>query len=108
MVGDDRGRAVVQRLEHVGVGHQAEALVPGIVTRCEMGLDIVAGVQLAAHHLDQPLLGLLGVFAELVEEEHAEQHIPPADDLIGQLGWQVLPQPVRHSVLGWSRDHIGG
>ena len=30
-VGDDRGVAAADRLEEVAVGHEAEALVPGVV-----------------------------------------------------------------------------
>ena len=38
VVGDDVGVALLDRLEHVGVGHQAEALIPRIVFRREVGL----------------------------------------------------------------------
>ena len=42
-VGDDLGAAVGERLEEVGVGDQAEPLVPGVVARLEVGVDVVAG-----------------------------------------------------------------
>ena len=44
-VGDDLGAAVADRPEEVGVGDQAEALVPGVVARLEVGVDVVAGRQ---------------------------------------------------------------
>ncbi len=73
-----------------------------------MGVDVVVRPQLLAHHGDDPLLGGLGVFARGVEEIHLEQHIAPANDVIGQLGRQPFAQVVGEGVLGRARDHIGG
>ena len=43
-VGDDRGPALAQRAEQVAVGHHAEPLVPRVVARLEVHVDVdVAG-----------------------------------------------------------------
>ena len=47
LVGDDRGAPAADRLEQVAVGHQAHALVPRVVARAEVGVDVVAGRELA-------------------------------------------------------------
>ena len=44
-------RPVADRLEQIAVGHEAEALVPRVVARLEVRVDVVAGRELA---LDRP------------------------------------------------------
>ena len=54
-------RCSPDRLEQIGVGHQAEPLVPGIVARGEMGRDVVVGAERLLHAADDQLLHLLGL-----------------------------------------------
>ena len=50
-VGDDLDLAAADRLEQIGVGDEADALVPGIVGRTEMAIDVVAGRQIGGGEL---------------------------------------------------------
>ena len=47
VIGDDRGGAVRDGPEQIAVGDEAEPLVPGVVAGGEVGVDVVAGRQLA-------------------------------------------------------------
>ena len=40
---------LLERLEQVAVRHEAHALLPGVVTRVEVGVDVVALGQAALH-----------------------------------------------------------
>ena len=64
-------RPLRQRLEEVAVGDHAEALVPGVVVGLEVGVDVVAGGQLALRApADQRFMSVGPAPAELVGERH--------------------------------------
>ena len=82
-------RLPLDRLEQVAVGHQAQPLVPRIVARREMRGDVVVR---AERHLDaaqDQFLDPLRLAARELEEIHAEQHVAPADQVIGELGGRL-------------------
>ena len=60
MVGHNRDLAGFDRLEQVTVRDQAQALLPGVVTRGEMLLDIIVGLQRRANLAQKKRLGPLG------------------------------------------------
>ena len=107
-VGHDRGAALADLAEQVAVWHQADALVPRLVTRREMGVDVIAGRKLLGRHADHPGLDLLGFAARKLEEEHPQQHVLPARGRIGQPFRQHPAQLVSDRILAGTRDDIRG
>ena len=71
LVGDDRRAAARDRLEQVAVGHEAQALVPRVVARREVRVDVVARRAAAARdaRADQPLHAARGRAAAELEDQ---------------------------------------
>ena len=105
--GHDRSALVPDRLEQVAVRHQAQPLVPGIVARREMGGHVVVGTERHPDAAEDHLLDLGRLAARELEEEHAPEHVAPADHLIGEFGRQLRPQFVGDGILRRPRHHIG-
>ena len=55
-VGDDRRAAVPDRLEQVAVRHQAQALIPRVVARLEVRVDVVTRRELVLERFAQERL----------------------------------------------------
>ena len=106
-VGDHRGRAGLDGREQIGVGDQAQALVPGVVGGREMGGDVVVRAKLGPGHVDDRRLDLFGLPPGEVVEPQLHQDIAPAHDGVGQLGRQPGAQIIGESVLGRPGNHIG-
>ena len=106
LAGDDRGPAGRDRLEEIAVGHETDALVPGVVARVEVGVDVVVLRKLAAHALaDQAAHPPRPAAARLVEEER-HQHVLPAHDRVDGLGREHAPQAIGERITSRERDHV--
>ena len=53
------------------------------------------------------LLGAVGLAAAELEEIHAEQHVAPADHVIGEFGREIPAQLVGERILRRPRHHVG-
>ena len=49
VIGDDRRRPILDRLEQIAVGHRAHTLVPRVVPRREVWIDVVSLGELQLH-----------------------------------------------------------
>src|SRR5581483_2617065 len=78
LVRHDRGPALADRMEEITVRSEAEALVPGIVARREMGGDVVLGSELGAQPIQDHSPGTLRVPLADAIEVHAGEHILPS------------------------------
>ena len=107
-IGDHLGPAPVDGLEQVGVGDQAQALVPRVVAGREMGVHVVAGPQVLAHLGEQLGLDPLRRHPGAVVEVMLHQHVLPAGDGVGQPLRQHLAQAVGDGVPIRARHHVGG
>ena len=99
------GDAPRRSLEQIRVGDEADALVPGVVSRLEMRVDVEIARQLRGDTLAQQLLRELGSAPAQLVEELAQQHVLPARQRIGELGRQHTPQRVADGV---ARRQRGG
>ncbi len=107
-VGDDLGLAVAKRVEEVAAGDEAEALVPGVIARFEVGVDVVAGGQAGLGALaDEAAHRLRGAAGELVAEHHP-QHVLPAHDRVDRLRRKTAAQRCGETVLCGQGDDVGG
>ena len=77
-VGDDLDLAPADRLEEIGVGDEAEALVPRIVAGAEMAIDVIARRQIGNGELAQGGAHPVRLGAGAVEEEDGQQDVLPA------------------------------
>ena len=108
MVGHDRDGAGADLLEKIAVGDKAKALIPGVVARREMLLDIVVGTELRSDHAEQNLLDLLGLRAGAIVGETLELNILETGDRVGPLLGHDLPQEDRDLIDGGSGYHVSG
>ena len=106
-VGHDRRVAPADRPEQVSVGHQAQALVPGVVRRAEVGVDFVPVGQLGRRRLaDQAPHQVRAASAELVEPGGQQDVLPPGD----AVGHGTGKEPAcarRQSVAARHGQHVG-
>src|SRR5439155_1361936 len=80
VVGDHGDPALADRGEQVAVGDEAQSLVPRLVARLEMRVDVVAGGQLTDRRLAEHRLDDTGAApAELVDQRTDEDVLPPDD-----------------------------
>jgi hypothetical protein len=106
-IGHDIGLARLDRLEHVGIGHQAQALVPRIVGRGE-GLGIVLVAQRRLDLLGQVVLDLFRLAAGALEHQVLQPHVLEAGDRIGDLFRQDAAQRVGQGIArGRIAYHVG-
>ena len=68
--------------------------------------DVVFRPQRHLDAAEDQLLGAVGLAAAELEEIHAEQHVAPADQVIGELGGEFLPQLVGERILRRPRHHV--
>src|SRR3954454_13598796 len=106
LVGDDGGALVADRLEQVAIGHQAQPLLPWIVARRKVLADVVFRPQRHLDATEDQFLGAVGLAAAELKEIHAEQHIAPADHVIGELRGQIAAQLVGERILRRPRHHV--
>ncbi|OIQ66792.1 hypothetical protein GALL_516340 [mine drainage metagenome] len=99
LFGDDRGALLPDGIEQVAVGHQTEPLIPGIVARGEVGRDVVVGPERHPDAAEDQLLDPRRFAPCELEEIHAEQHVAPADQMIGELFRQITAQFVGEGIL---------
>ena len=106
-VGHDRRVAPADRPEQVSVGHQAQALVPGVVRRTEVGVDVVPVGQLGHRRLaDQAPHQVRAAPAELVEAGDQQDVLPPGD-AVGHGTGKEPACPRRQSVAAGHGQHVG-
>src|SRR5213079_1455129 len=98
--------AVADRLEQVAVGHQADALVPGVVLRLEVLVDVVAGRQRLRGGLEEQALDEPRAAAAELEERGGDEDVLPARDGVRGLARQHAAQEVRDWVLAGERDDV--
>ena len=106
-VGDDLGAAVVERFEEVAVGHDAEPLVPGVVVRLEVRVDVVARRERLLEPFAQDLLHQARTFAREPVGEALDRDVLPADDRIDGAVRQELAQQLGDRVFARQRDDVG-
>ena len=107
-IGDDRDATVADRLEQVAVGHDAQALVPRVVARREMGVDVEVRRELALELLAEQPLHSGGPAATEAVDAQGEQHVLPAGDAVSQLVRQdAFEQPGQRVARG-QRDDVAG
>ena len=91
-------------LEQVAVGHQAQPLIPGIVARREMRGDVVVRTERHLDAAEDQLLDAGRLAPAELEEIHAQQHVAPADQMIGELGRQSCARSLLASASCAGRD----
>ena len=107
-VGDHRGPPVPDGLEQVAVGHQAQPLVPRVVHRLEVGVDVVPVRQLLDRHLPDPATDHVGpALAELVDQR-GHRDVLPSRDRVSAPRAEQPAQPDGDDVLGRHGQDVGG
>ena len=106
LVGDHRGLALGDGAEQIGVGHCAEPLIPRVVRRVEMGVDLIARRQRLDVERADDAAGQLGMALAQVVDETSPADVEPARDGVGRLGRQHLAQTVGNRVLARQRHHV--
>ena len=106
-VGGDRGAAGADRAEQVAVGNEADALVPGVVARREVGVRIAVGADLGRCQRDEALLDLGRSAAREPVVVRADQDVLPARDRVRETGGQDAQQHFRDAVARRPRDDVG-
>ena len=107
-VGDHRGPPVPDDLEQVAVGHQAQPLVPRVVHRLEVGVDVVPVRQLLDRHLPDPAADHVGpALAELVDQRGHRDVLPPGDRVPAPRA-EHPAQPDGDDVLSRHGQDVGG
>ena len=107
LVGDDVRLARLDGAEEVGVGREAQPLVPWIVTRREMSGDVVVVAELRARLRHDPLLDRFRLAPGEIVEIKPEQHVVPARQAVSEPHRQMAAQPFGDRVLRRARDDIG-
>ncbi len=107
LAGDDGRAFLPDRPEQVAVRHQAEPLLPGIVARREMRADVVVRTQRHLDAAEDQFLRALRLASAQLKEIHPEQHVAPADQVVGELCRQVAAQFVGERILRRPRHHVG-
>ena len=106
--GDHRGPLVPDGAEQVAVRHQAQALVPGVVDRLEMRVDLVPGRQLLDRHAADPVSHhLRPALAELVDQR-GDEHVLPPDEGVGPARPDQGAQARVDRILGGQADDVAG
>ena len=107
LVGDDLGAAGGDLREQVAVGDQAEALVPGVVARVEVGVDRIARRQSGGDRLAEQAPHQPGEAAAEAVAQHLQGDVLGADQRVGDPRGQPAAQRDRDAVAGRERGHVG-
>ena len=94
------------RLEEIAVGNQAYALVPGVVVRGEVGVDVVVLRQVGADAAADRLADQIGEAAAELEEDLGDEHVLPAHDRVGEAIRQQASDELGDRVASRQRDHV--
>ena len=94
--------------EKVSVGDETQPLVPRVIGRGEVGVDVVVGTQPVSDTGEQELLHLLRLGAGLSVDEALPEHVLATDDCVGQLGGQEALESVGDGIRSGPGHHIGG
>ena len=93
-VGHDRRAAGADRSKQVAVGDQADALVPRVVARREVGARVAGRPDLLGRHRDDALLDLGRPAPREPVVIRADQHVLPARERVREvLGQEALQEP---------------
>jgi len=106
--GLDRCVAAPDRLEQIGVGHEADALIPRRVQGPEVLVDRKAPRQLLLHACADQAAREVGKAAADLEEQHREQDVLRADQLVREAAWQDLASQIREHVARGQRGDVRG
>ena len=96
------------RLEQVAVGHQAQPLVPRVVARLEVGVDVVAVGQLLDRHLPDPAADHVGPAPAEPVDQRGQRDVLPAGDRVGEPRAEQRAQPVGDRILGRQGQDVAG
>ena len=107
-VGHHVGPAALDGGKQIAVGQEADALVPGLVARAEVGLGVKAGGQGGGGSLHDAGLGQVWPALGQAVEKQAQAHIFPARERIGQALGQEAAQCVGQRIRARARHHVGG
>jgi hypothetical protein len=108
VVGDHRRGAGADGGEEVAVGHHAEALVPRAVVGGEVGVDVVAGGQVALQALAQRPLDHRRAAATQLVEGLGTEGVDPAGGALGVAGREGAAQRRGHRAAGRCRGDVAG
>ncbi len=108
MLGDHIGAAAVNGVEHIFIGHQAEALVPGKILGGKVLVDIVVFAQLLAHLANKKAFGDFGKGLRHLKQHFLKQNISGPRNGIGPACRQDFTQTIGKPVFGGAGNHIGG
>ena len=106
-IGDDFGIATADGVEQIGIGHQADALVPRIVGRLEIALNGVAVGKLCAHAIEDGGLDLRGLAPRITIGRDAKPDALPLGDAVGERLRQMFVRPAGDGILRRACDDIG-
>ena len=108
VVGDHRCISRPDRPVEVAIREQAQALVPGVIGRREVGVDVIVGAESLPDPVQQQFLHLLRIGSGLAVDESLAEHVLLAGEGVGQPGWKEASQLIGDGVLGWPGHHVGG
>ena len=107
VVGDHVGPALADDLEQVAIRHQAQPLVPRVVRRPEVPVDVVPLGQPGDHRLADQLLHQLRVPPAQLVAGGGHQHVLPAGHRVRRLGRQTFAQRDGDPVDARQGEHVG-
>ena len=84
LIRHDRDASRFDCLEQVGIGHQADPLVPRLIAGLEVRVDVEVGRQFLGDALPQQPFGKPRRTSTELIEVHAQEHIFPADQPVGR------------------------
>ena len=108
LIGDDLGLAGGDGVEQIGIGHEAQALIPGVVTRREVGFEIIVSRQQLCEAFQQQFPYLAGVDSRLLVEILAERDILPAHDVVRHLRGQDGFERIGDGIAAGAGHHPRG
>src|SRR6202034_2711555 len=94
VIGDHLGAAIADRDVEVAIGDQAQPLVPRVVARLEVGVDVVALGQVAHRDLADPPLHEARCLAGQQPDQAFQQRVTLPDDRVGNPARQYFSQQV--------------
>jgi len=108
LVGDDGGASGADGLEKIGIGNQTQALVPGLVARVEVFLDLVALRKILCRSPAKQTTGHAGRMpAELVDSQTHQDVLPAHNAMRGARGQQTVQQS-GDCIVGGQAQEVRG
>ena len=106
-IGDDIRIAAADRVEQIGIGYEADTLIPRIVGRFEIALHGVTFGKLFAHAIEDGCLDLGGLAPSISVCRDAEPDALPLGYAVREPLGQVFVRPAGNRILRRAGDDIG-